>query len=368
MDKISSIDLTVQYKSIKNEIDAAVERVLTSGIFILGCEGETFEKEFAAYTGVTYAAGVASGTDALFLALRASNIGQGDEVITSAHTSGATIAAILQSGAVPVLVDIDPTTFTIDPEQVEAVLTKHSRAIVPVHLYGLTADMSPLQAIASAHGLTVIEDCAQAHGAEYHGKKAGSMGCCGAFSFYPTKNLGAYGDAGMVVTDDPDLADRVRSLRQYGWKERNLSEEIGVNSRLDEMQAAVLRVKLKYLDQWNARRIELADRYTKLLTGLNIQLPAVPAGYKHIFHQYVIRTSNRDALRQYLKEHQIETLIHYPVPIHLQPAYKAFGHGEGSFPHSERICREVLSLPLYPDMRDDMPEQVAGVVKSWLRQ
>ncbi len=189
MDKISSIDLTVQYKSIKNEIDAAVERVLTSGIFILGCEGETFEKEFAAYTGVTYAAGVASGTDALFLALRASNIGQGDEVITSAHTSGATIAAILQSGAVPVLVDIDPTTFTIDPEQVEAVLTKHSRAIVPVHLYGLTADMSPLQAIASAHGLTVIEDCAQAHGAEYHGKKAGSMGCCGAFSFYPTKNL-----------------------------------------------------------------------------------------------------------------------------------------------------------------------------------
>jgi dTDP-4-amino-4,6-dideoxygalactose transaminase len=368
MDKIRSIDLAAQYRSINNEVNAAFERVLAGGNFILGCEGETFEKEFAAYTGVIHAAGVASGTDALFLALRAGNIGQGDEVITSAHTSGATIAAILQAGAAPVLVDIDPNTYTIDPGQVEGVLTKHSRVIIPVHLYGLTADMAPIQAIASAHGLKVIEDCAQAHGAEYHGKKAGSMGCCGAFSFYPTKNLGAYGDAGMVVTDDPDLADRVRSLRQYGWKERNLSEEVGGNSRLDEIQAAILRVKLKYLDMWNARRIELAGRYTELLSGLNIQLPVVPSGYKHIFHQYVIRTNNRDALRQYLKEHQIETLIHYPVPIHLQPAYKAFGHGEGSFPHSERTCREVLSLPLYPEMQDDMPNRVADAVKSFLRQ
>lgn len=365
MSEIHSIDLRAQYARIKPEIEAAIDRVISGGIFIMGQEGEAFEKEFAQFIGVSCAVGVASGTDALTLALKAANIGQGDEVITSAHTSGATITAILQSGALPVLVDIDPQTFTLDPTRIKSALTGRSRAVIPVHLYGLPADMVPIQEFASSYGFAVIEDCAQAHGAEYHGKKVGSLGSIGAFSFYPTKNLGAFGDAGMVVTDDPELAGRVLSLRQYGWKARNISEEIGINSRLDEIQAAVLRIKLGYLNRWNIRRIELAARYSELLTGLDLTMPVAPQGYQHVFHQYVIRTAERDQLKQYLADKGIQTQIHYPLPIHMQPAFSKFGRGEGSFPESERACKEVLSLPLYPEMSDDMLERVSDAIKTW---
>ncbi|HWQ46572.1 MAG TPA: DegT/DnrJ/EryC1/StrS family aminotransferase [Longilinea sp.] len=365
MDKVRSIDLAVQYKNLKIEVDEAIERVLSSGYFIMGKEGDAFEREFAAFCGSSHAVGVASGTDAIYLALWAANIGNGDEVITSAHTSGATITAILQAGAVPVLVDIDPQTYTLDPKLVNDALTRKTRAIIPVHLYGLPADMAPLLDIASKHTIVIIEDCAQAHGAEYKGKKVGSLGEAGAFSFYPTKNLGACGDAGMVVTNNPELAQKAHSLRQYGWNVRNISDEIGFNSRMDELQAAVLRVKLPYLDRWNTRRIALARLYSQLLAGLNIQLPVTPSDRTHVFHQYVIRSAERDSLRQFLTNNGIETLVHYPLPIHMQPAYSELGHGEGSFPEAERACRELISLPLYPEMSESMVERVAAVIKSW---
>lgn len=358
--EIPTVDLNAQYRSIQPEVDAAIQRVLESGSFILGKEVTAFEQEFAAYCGVAHAVGVNSGTEALQLALLACGVGAGDEVITVSHTAVATVAAIELTGARPILVDIDPRRYTIDPEQIILSITPRTRAIIPVHLYGCPADLDPLLKIANAHNLVLIEDCAQAHGAIYRRQSVGSWGRISAFSFYPTKNLGAYGDGGAVLTNDHSLAERVRMLRQYGWKERHISEIRGLNTRLDDLQAAILRVKLKYLDGWNARRHKLAGLYSQLLTSRNLVLPIEPEYCQHVFHQYVIRHPCRDALRNILKELGISTQVHYPVPIHLQPAFSDLGYHLGSLPVSEHAASQVLSLPLYPEMTE---ETVAMICK-----
>ncbi len=343
--------LLLSYQNHKAEIDAAIMRVLDSGGYILGEEVRSFEEEFARYIGVKYGCGVGSGTDAITLALKACGIGLGDEVITVSHTAVATVAAIELSGATPVLVDISPDTYTLDPDQLQKVITSKTKAILPVHLYGHPADMDRIVPIAEEHDLSVIEDCAQSHGALLHGRKTGSMGDIAAFSFYPTKNLGAIGDGGMVVTDDADLAEKVRLLRQYGWKERNRSIIPGMNSRLDEMQAAILRVKLQYLDQENTKRREIARVYGHMLPSEDLVLPSEADSIVHVYHQYVIRTPVRDSLKSYLADHGAETSIHYPVPVHLQPAYRGRISNQ-QIPRTETICGEILSLPMHPCMEE----------------
>ncbi|MBI2885882.1 MAG: DegT/DnrJ/EryC1/StrS family aminotransferase [Chloroflexi bacterium] len=362
---IPFLDLKAQYAETAAAVQAAMERVFQRGQFILGPEVAAFEEEFAAYLGVPRAVGVASGTDALHLALRACGVGPGDEVITVSHTAVATVAAIELAGARPVFVDILPASYTLAPAQVEARITARTRAILPVHLYGQAADLAPLLELAKARGLRVIEDACQAHGAEYRGRKAGAWGDIGCFSFYPTKNLGAYGDGGMAVIGDPELARRLRLLRTYGWAERDRSVLRGVNSRLDELQAAVLRAKLPHLDAWNARRRSLAAHYTALLEGIpNLQLPQeLPSG-KHVYHLYVVRTPERDGLRRHLADRGIGALAHYPTPVHLQQPYQDLGFPPGSLPESEAAAREVLSLPLYPQL----PESAVGAVAAAVRQ
>ncbi|NLF38896.1 DegT/DnrJ/EryC1/StrS family aminotransferase [bacterium] len=360
MNAVPSFDMKRQHEAIRAELDEALRRVVDSGWYILGPEVEAFEREFAAYVGTAHCIGVASGTDALTLAVRAAGVGAGDEVITVSHTAVATVAAIEMAGATPVLVDIDDRSYTIDAAQVERAITPRTRAIIPVHLYGQAADMDALMAVAKAHGLTVIEDCAQAHGARYKGRMAGTFGALATFSFYPTKNLGALGDGGAVVTNDAGLAERVRLLRQYGWRERYVSAISGMNSRLDEMQAAVLRVKLRHLDEWNAARRRIAAVYTAALE--NVVPPAECAGRTHVYHLYVIRSARRDALMASLKSRGIGTAIHYPLPVHLQPAYKAIAPPTG-LPVTERIGREILSLPMYPELRGDEVDAVAAAVR-----
>jgi dTDP-4-amino-4,6-dideoxygalactose transaminase len=367
MREIPVIDLTAQYRSIQSEIDAAMSHVLARGNFILGEEVSAFEQEFAAYCGVTFGIGVATGTDALFLALRACEIGPGDEVITSAHTAVGTVTAIELTGARPILVDVDNRTFTLDPGQVEEKITSRTRAIIPVHLYGCPANLGPINELAAPGNIHIVEDCAQAHGAYYQERKVGSWGHLSAFSFYPTKNLGAYGDGGMVLTGDPDMADRLSMLRQYGWKNRYVSEIKGVNSRLDDLQAAVLQVKLRHLDEWNLRRQSLARLYDEVLEGCDLELPVVPEYAVHVFHQYVIRSKGRDQLRAFLAERSIRTAIHYPVPIHLQPAFKDLGYGPGDFPNTEQLTNEILSLPMYPEMTEESVETVCQAVKDFQR-
>jgi len=351
-----------QYRSHKAEIDHAIHRVLDSGWYILGEEVRAFEAEFAAYIGVKFAIGVGSGTEALHLALRACDIGPGDEVITVSHTAVATVVAIELCGATPVLADIDVDRYTLDPEKLPRLLTPCTKAIVPVHLYGQPADMTPILEIAHRHGFKVIEDCAQAHGATYQGQRVGSWGDIACFSFYPTKNLGALGDGGMVVTDDPALAEKARLLREYGWAERYVSHIRGWNSRLDELQAAVLRVKLKYLDADNAVRARLATTYNQLLADEDLRLPAERPESNHVYHQYVIRTKRRDELRAFLKERGIGTLVHYPVPVHLQPAYRGRLPGGDDLPETERVAREVLSLPMYPELAESDVKSVAEAI------
>ena len=350
MQSIKAVDLQAQYRAIQSEIDEAVARVLSSGQYLLGAETGKFEAEFSTYSGVAHAAAVGSGTDAIQLALRACEIGPGDEVITVAHTAVACIAAIELSGASPVLVDIDPRSFTIDPEKIEAAVGPRTRAILPVHLYGCPADLEPILDIAQRRNLRVIEDCSQAHGARYHGRPVGSLGHLAAFSFYPTKNLGAMGDGGAVLTNDARLDERVRKLRQYGWRERNCSDIRGVNSRMDEIQAAVLRVKLRHLEEWTERRRALAALYSNGLAGCGVVLPTEPAGSRHVYHQYVIRHTQRDELRSHLAAQGIQTQVHYPVPVHLQPAYRGLPLPPGGLPASECAAREVLSLPIRPEM------------------
>ena len=362
---IPFLDLKQQQAVLGPEIAVAVAQVFDRGQYILGPEVAAFEQEFARYLGVTHAIGVASGTDALHLALRACGIGPGHEVITVPNTAVATIAAIELSGATPVLVDVEPHGLNIAPGLVEAAITSRTRAILPVHLYGRAAELAPLLDIAQRRGLRVIEDACQAHGASYHGRRVGGWGDIGCFSFYPTKNLGGAGDGGMVTTNDPALAERLRLLRTYGWAERDRSVLKGMNSRLDELQAAILRVKLRYLDDWTARRCALASRYTEALCGLaSVRPPEAAVDGGHVYHLYVVRSGQRDRLREFLAQREIGSLVHYPHPIHLQEPYRELGRGPGSFPEAERAANEVLSLPLHPWLTDDQ----AGAVIAALRE
>lgn len=354
-----------QYLSHKSEIDDAMHQVLHKGRYILGEETAAFEAEFADYIGMKYGVGVGSGTEALHLALAACGIGAGDEVITVSHTAVATVAAIGLVGAVPVLVDIEPDTYTLDPDQLEQAITPATRAIIPVHIYGQSAELQPILEIARAHGLIVIEDCAQAHGAMYHGKRVGSWGDIACFSFYPTKNLGALGDGGMVVTNNPELAQKAHILREYGWQERYVSRVPGWNTRLDELQAAVLRVKLRHLDDDNAKRIHIAEQYGKGLAQTGFGLPAVRADVKHVYHLYVVRSPQRDEFHAYLKDNEIGALIHYPVPIHLQPAYQGRLRGGDRLPCTEQAALEVLSLPIYPELSAEDLNTVVQTVSRY---
>ena len=368
MNHILAVDLKTQYASLRIEIDAAISRVLESGTFILNGEVEAFEAAFASYCGCQHAIGVGSGTEALHLALLAGGIQKDDEVITVSHTAVATVAAIELSGARPVLVDIDPGRYTMTPELFEAAITPRTRAVIPVHLYGCPADLDSILEIARRKNLFIVEDCAQAHGAIYRGRRVGAWGDVAAFSFYPTKNLGAYGDGGALVTNDPALAGRISLLRQYGWQERYVSTIKGLNSRLDELQAAILRVKLGYLDAWNARRQKLAKLYSDLLLGCDIILPFQPDATEHVYHQYVIRHAQRDALKAFLSRQGIQSFIHYPLPIHLQPAYKNLNYVQGDLPVSEMAAKQVLSLPLYPEMSEDSVEMVSRAVIEFFKE
>ncbi len=364
-------DPKANYLAHKREIDEAVRQTLESGWYILGKQVSEFEREFAAYLGADHCVGVANGTDALHLALRAVGVGAGDAVITVAHTAVATVAAIEMAGASPLLADIDPATFTISPEAVEDTIKTHRdqlriRAIIPVHLYGHPADMRAICDIARRYDLKVVEDCAQAHGATINGVKVGTFGDVAAFSFYPTKNLGALGDGGAVVTNDPEVAERVRLLREYGWRERYVSDVAGFNSRLDELQAAILRVKLKYLDEENARRREIARTYDEWLAAPSLRVPARLGDDEHVYHQYVVRCDARDSLREYLRERGVSALIHYPVPVHLQPAYRnrATVH-RGVLPETELAARQVLSLPIHPHLSEEQVERVCEAINGW---
>jgi len=348
------------YETLQAEMNTAVQRVLASGWYILGPEVETFESAFADYHGVSYAVGVANGTDAIELALRAYGIGAGDEVITVAHTAFATINAVERAGATPVMVDIDPLTYTLDPAAAEAAITPRTRAIVPVHIYGHPADIDALQAICDRHNLLLIEDCAQAHGARYKGQLVGTFGAAASFSFYPTKNLGAFGDGGAVITSDPQIAARLKSLRNYGQAAKYHHEESGQNSRLDELQAAILGVKLAHLDAHNATRQALAAVYDRCLSSVTI--PVVSPDAQSVYHLYVVRHPQRDALMSCLKSKGIGTAIHYPIPNHLQPACAHLGYAVGSLPVTEQAAREIVSLPLYIGLSPAEVEEVSAVI------
>lgn len=379
MSTIPPLDLTRQYATIESDISAAVAQVLASGRYINGAVVQTFEQEFAQYIGTAHGIGCNSGTDALILALRAYDIGAGDEVITSPFTFIATAEAISIVGATPVFVDIEAETFNLDPQQLEAAVTPQTRAIMPVHLFGYPANMTQINAIAQQHQLVVIEDCAQATGAEWQGRKVGSMGHIGCFSFFPTKNLGASGDGGAVTTDDTAIADRVRMLKEHGSRVRYHHEAIGINSRLDAIQAAVLRVKLQHLDAWNAQRQIVAQRYTNLLQPLpGLALPQTPAQGKAVWNQYTIRlldsTSSstaeqpnfRDRVRQSLQDQGVSSMIYYPLPLHLQPVYRDLGYQPGSLPVTEQVAHQVLSLPMFPELTPEEQEQVVYALKTSL--
>jgi dTDP-4-amino-4,6-dideoxygalactose transaminase len=358
-----------QYEAHRAAIDSAVARVLNSGRYILGEEVLAFEREFASYLGVRHAVGVGSGTEALHLALAACGIGEGDEVITTANTAVATVAAIELSGASPVFVDIELDYFTLDPLKLEAAITPRTKAIVPIHLYGQPADLEAILSVAQKHGLRVIEDCAQAHGAIYRDRRVGSWGHIACFSFYPTKNLGAVGDGGAVVTNDPELAEKVRHLREYGWVERNISSIRGWNSRLDELQAAILRVKLQFLDADNDQRRRIADLYDQLLRDSDLILPQRRVDATHVFHLYVVRSGERDDVVERLRANGVGAMIHYPVPVHLQPAYAGRISGADNLPNTERAAREILSLPIYPELTDtDIDKVVTACEKSCAAQ
>ncbi|MEM2971980.1 MAG: DegT/DnrJ/EryC1/StrS family aminotransferase [Candidatus Bathyarchaeia archaeon] len=360
---IPFVDLKREYLEIKGEINEAIQRVIEKGTFILGEEVEKFEEEFSSYIGVKYGVSVNSGSDALFLTLKALGISKGDEVITVSHTFIATADAITRNEAIPIFVDINPETYCINPEKIEEKITKNTKAILPVHIYGHPADMDPILEIAQAHDLYVIEDACQAHGAEYKGRKAGSIGDAGCFSFYPIKNLGAYGDGGIIVTDNEELATKLRMLRNYGQREKYHHEIVGVNSRLDEIQAAILRVKLKHLDEWNSRRRENAKLYTELLADTEIVTPT-EENAKHAYHLYVVRCKERDKLQQHLLKNEIQTLIHYPIPVHKQKAYSNFSLSH-NLSVTEEICKEILSLPIFPQLTKREVEHVATAINDF---
>ncbi|MFA6635513.1 MAG: DegT/DnrJ/EryC1/StrS family aminotransferase [Candidatus Omnitrophota bacterium] len=373
--QVPLLDLKGQYKSIKQEIDKTIADVVESQYFILSSEVSEFEKEVASYTGVPAGVGVASGTDAIILALRAAGIGKGDRVITTPFTFFATAESISVLGAKPVFVDIDPETYNIDPKAIEEAMLKIQKrdnaergtikAIIPVHLYGQCADMGPIMEIALKYGLKVIEDCAQAMGAVYKGKKAGSFGLAGAFSFFPSKNLGGFGDGGMVVSDDDGIISAVKKLRVHGSSKQYIHDEIAYNSRLDSLQAAILRVKLRKLNFWIEKRIEIARRYNEAFQGTDIVTPKTGEGNTHTYHQYTISVPDRDGLLNYLGEKGIGSRVYYPVPMHLQPCYKDLGYKKGDFPISEKAAKSVLSLPVYPELTEEMIQYVIDTVLAF---
>jgi dTDP-4-amino-4,6-dideoxygalactose transaminase len=354
-----------QYVSHKDEIESAILGTLDSGMYILGTQVRSFEEEFAAYLGVRHAIGVGSGTEALHIALMACGIGPGDEVLTTSHTSVATISAIELCGASPVLVEIEEDYYTLNPSKTGGLISPRTKAIVPVHLYGQPADLNAIVSLARNHNLRVIEDCSQCHGAMYHDARAGSFGDIGCFSFYPTKNLGALGDGGAVVTNDAELAERIRLLREYGWTKKNHSQIPGWNSRLDEIQAAVLRVKLKYLDQDNERRLRISAIYDMRLGEAGLITPLKRSYSTHVYHLYVVRSKKGDALRQYLHEKQIMTGIHYPVPVHLQRAYKRRLKGHDTLQLTECVANQVLSLPMYPELAVSEAHKIIRAIEEF---
>jgi dTDP-4-amino-4,6-dideoxygalactose transaminase len=369
------LDLTRQYRRIKGEILSATQRVYDKGHFILGEEVSAFEKEFSYYCGVHYGVGVGSGTDAIYLALKAAGIGEGDEVVTTANSFVATALAISFTGAKPLFVDIDPKTYTMDPERLELLLKRQSaksssrkiRAILPVHLYGHPAEMDSIIEIANRYHVVVIEDACQAHGAEYRNKRVGSFGIMGCFSFYPTKNLGGYGDGGMVVTNHKECDQKLRLLRCYGERKKYQHILKGHNSRLDEIQAALLRVKLKYLDQWDEERRRKARIYTERLSPLGVTCPSEKAGVRHVYHVYAIKTEKRDILQAFLKKRGVETLIHYPVPIPFQEAYLELRCGKRDFPLTNEWSRKILSLPFFPEIKKYEMEEVTEGIRSFFQ-
>ncbi len=369
------LDLTRQYKKIKEEILSATQRVYEKGRFILGEEVSTFEKEFSHYCGVRYGVGVGSGTDALYLALKAAGIGEGDEVVTVANSFIATALAISFTGATPLFVDIDPKTYTMDPNCLELLLKRQKakgsgrkiKAVLPVHLYGHPAEMDSILEIANHYDLIVIEDACQAHGAKYGRKRVGSFGAMGCFSFYPTKNLGGYGDGGMVVTNHKKYDQKLRLLRCYGERKKYQHILKGHNSRLDEIQAALLRIKLKYLDQWNEERGRKAKLYTQMLSPLGVVCPTEKKGVRHVFHLYTIKTKKRDSLQAFLKKKGIETLIHYPIPIPLQKAYQELGYRREDLPLTNLWSRKILSLPFFPEIEKYEMEEVAEGIRSFMK-
>jgi dTDP-4-amino-4,6-dideoxygalactose transaminase len=361
---IPFVDLKAQYRSIKPDIDTAIARVLESGEFVLGSEVAAFEEEFAAYCQANYAVAVNSGTSALHLALLAAGIGPGDEVITVPFTFVATTAAILYTGARPVFIDIDPRSYTMDVNQIEPAITKRTKAILPVHLYGQPAEMDPIVEIAGHYGLKVIEDAAQAHGAEYKDRRVGGIGDIGCFSFYPGKNLGAYGEGGAVTTNNKEYARTVKMLRDWGQETRYSHVMKGYNYRMDGVQGAILRVKLRHLENWTDGRRKHAARYSRLLAHTLLQTPGEENHGRHVYHLYVVRIRNRDTVQKMLRLRGIQAGIHYPVPVHLQPAYADLCHGKYDFPHSEASAKEVLSLPLFSEMSECMVEEIAFEVRK----
>ena len=361
---IPLVDLKAQYRALKPEIDQAIQRVLDNAQFILGPAVSSFEQDFAAFCHSTDAIGVNSGTSALHLALLAAGVRPGDEVITVPFTFVATVAAIEYAQARPVFVDIEPTYFTMDPAKIERAVTPRTRAIVPVHLYGQPADMDAIRDVADRHRLIVIEDACQSHGSEYKGRRCGSMGLLGCFSFYPGKNLGAYGEGGAIVTSDPALATKVRLLRSWGEEVRYEHKHRGFNYRMDGVQGAVLGVKLKYLEAWTEARRSHAAEYTRRLTGTAASAPTERPASRHVYHQYVVRVPERDAWRAALTEAGVQTGVHYPIPVHLQPAYADLGYSSGDFPIAEQAAAEVLSLPMFPEMTDQQIESIATVFRA----
>jgi len=357
--KVPYLDLKAQYQSIKPEIDAAIASVLDSCQFVLGAEVAGFEQDFAAYCGTAECIALNSGTSALHLALLAAGVGPGDEVITVPFTFVASVAAVTYTGARPVLVDIDPRSFTMNPSTIEGAITPRTKAILPVHLYGQPADMDPIMEIARRHGLVVIEDAAQAHGAKYKGRPVGSIGEMACFSFYPGKNLGAYGEGGAVTTSNPEYARTVRMLRDWGQDRKYHHLLRGFNYRMEGFQGAILRVKLRHLERWTEARRRVVQQYDKLLADSGVETPTEMPWARHVYHVYTLRTEDRDGLQAALQAEGIQTGIHYPVPAHLQPAYTDLGYGRGAFPQSEKAAAEVLSLPLYPEMTRDQIQRVS---------
>jgi dTDP-4-amino-4,6-dideoxygalactose transaminase len=362
---IPVVDLKAQYSTIKPEVDAAIQRVLESTGFIGGPEVRSFEDAFARLVGAEAAVGVASGTAALHLALLACGIGPGDEVITTPFTFYATAEAINQAGATPVFGDIAPDTYNLDPTRIEAAITPRTRAIIPVHLYGQSADMDDILAIARQHGLRVIEDAAQAHAAEHRGRRCGSLGDLACFSFYPSKNLGCYGDGGMVTGSDPALLSRIRRLRDHGRVGKYEHVALGWGSRLDALQAAILGAKLPHLERWTEQRRAAAARYTDLLAGLEVVTPTERPYNRHVYYCYVIRSPRRDALAAHLAAQDIDTIVHYPIPMHLQPAYRGLGLGPGTYPVAEAAAAQVLSLPMFPEITPEQQARVADAVRTF---